>query len=617
MECRSNILCDGFSGYTLENVTRRQLLRYGAGAAAAAGGSSFGQRRAAAPVVVAPLSEFDYAQVQLADGPAQRQFEENHQLLLSLSEDSLLRPFRVRAGQPAPGYDLGGWYDAEAFAPGCTFGQWLSALARMQAATRDAVTRDKLNRLVAGYGKTIDAAGSFYVHNRFPAYVYDKLVLGLLDANMLADDSLALYTLERTTEAALPHLPDRAYPRQETPVLHGEDFTSHCWDESYTLPENLFLAWHRTGEQQYWEMAQRYLMDREFFDPLARDENVLPGLHAYSHVNALSSAAAAVLYLGQRKYFDAARNGFRMVQEQSYASGGWGPDEHFVEPGSGKLAASLSSTHSSFETPCGAYAHFKIARYLLRMTRDSRYGDSMERVLYNTVLGAKPIEPDGRSFYYSDYNFNGSKFYHPDKWPCCSGTLPQISADYRISTYLYDRHGIYVNLYIPSTLTVSLSTAKCWITITTAYPYSDTVRVSVITSSPASFSLYFRIPAWASGARLGTSGERGDRPLTAGTFAEVRREWRSGDQVELWLPRPLRLESVDSQNPQIAALLCGPLALMRIVEESQPSLTRAELLSAQQSHSEPYSWTIPARPETRFLAFMDIRNERYSAHTRV
>jgi len=81
--------------------------------------------------------------------------------------------------------------------------------------------------------------------------------------------------------------------------------------------------------------------------------------------------------------------------------------DRLLAPGSGEVGESLTKTHSSFETPCGSYAHFKITRYLLRATRDSRYGDSMERVLYNTVLGAKPIREDGHGFYYSDYNNDG------------------------------------------------------------------------------------------------------------------------------------------------------------------------------------------------------------------
>ena len=69
----------------------------------------------------------------------------------------------------------------------------------------------------------------------------------------------------------------------------------------------------------------------------------------------------------------------------------------------------------------------------MRVTQDSRYGDSMEQVLYNTVAGAKPLHPDGVSFYYSDYNNDqaAKKVYYKDKWPCCSGTFPQLSRGLR------------------------------------------------------------------------------------------------------------------------------------------------------------------------------------------
>src|SRR5207248_7887245 len=156
----------------------------------------------------------------------------------------------------------------------------------------------------------------------------------------------------------------------------------------------------------------------------------------------------AYLVLGDDKYLRAARNGFDFVRAQSFATGGWGPDEEFRKPGSGEIGESLTKTHSSFETPCGSYAHFKVTRYLIRTTRDSRYGDSMERVLYNCILGAKPIEQDGHGFYYSDYNNDGSKVYHPYKWHCCTGTFSQITADYGISAYFADERSAYVNVVV-------------------------------------------------------------------------------------------------------------------------------------------------------------------------
>ena len=570
---------------------------------------------------MAPLSELEYGQVRFSAGPLDRQARENHRFVLSLDEDALLRPFRVRAGQRAPGADLGGWYDTYAFAPGATFGQWMSALSRYYAITGDAPTRAKVQRLVRAYAATIDARGSFYRNNRFPAYTYDKLTGGLLDAQRLGRDDAALATLARTTSSAVAFLPARAMPRNEH-AQPGEDFSQHAWDESYTLPENQFQAWAMTREQRHLDLARRFLYD-EFFSALARGDNVLPGKHAYSHVNALSSAAQAYLSLRSPMYLKAAQNGFEMIGAQSFATGGWGPDEHFVMPGSGALGASLTDQSKSFETPCGAYAHFKLTRYLLRITRDSRYGDSMERVLYNTVLGATPIQPDGRAFYYSDYTQHAKKTFHPDRWPCCSGTLPMIAADYAISTCFIDSQGIYVNLYVPARVTWTQDNTPCSLLVETDYPYADGVMMTLGLPSPQTFTLNLRIPAWARGANLKING--GERQsLDPGRFASIHREWRSADRIELELPLQRSLESIDAAQPDTVALLAGPLVLMRVLAaEGTPynapsAVTRASLLAAQRDPDGKHAWqaTTPAGSVT-LKPFLDIDAERYSAYQRV
>lgn len=606
-------------------ITRRGALKMGAAAAASAAG--LGAARALPALASASqhgfqptlFYEFDYANVDLGEGPLQRQFEENHALMLGMNEDSLLRPFRLREGLAAPGVEMGGWYSTYAFAPADTFGQWISALARMYAVTRDQATFGKIDRLIRGYAATIEPTGKFYQNNRFPSYFYDKMVRGLSDAALYANHPTAMEVLARTTDAALPYLPPHAVPRQETKVVNHEDLTRHAWDESYTLPENLFIAWQRTGDRRYYELAQRFIF-HEFFDPLARGQNDLAGRHAYSHMNALGSAAASYLALGDTKYLNAARNGFRFVQEQSYVTGGWGPSEHFVEPGSGLLGASLHHDHSSFETPCGSYAHFKLTRALMRITGDSRYGDSLEQVLYNTVLGARPIQPDGHAFYYSDYTFEATRFFHPDRWPCCSGTLPMDAADYRICAYFHNSRGVYVNLYTPSTLRWKAGSASCTLRQTTAYPYSSRVRIDVTTSSPAEFSVYLRIPAWARGAALSVNGVRGSRQVEPGRFAEIRRTWKSGDRVELELPFTTRLEAVDAQHPDTVAVVTGPLVLMALRGGDQPTQppSRAALLAAAQTGPESHEWTAGSgagRVELR--AFPDIGDRSYTTYMQV
>ena len=609
-----------------QNCSRRQVLKWCAAATAA-----FYARRVASAALPAStgaaapafrptlLNQVQYAEVDLDAGPAQEQFEHCHQVLLELSDDGLLRPFRFREGLPTPGDELGGWYSTDGFAPACTFGQWISALARMYAVTRDPATYAKIDGMIRGYAATLEPGGKFYQNYRFPGYTYDKISIGLTDAQVFAHHPAAFDVLARTTDIVLPYLPPRAMPHQETPILASEDFTHRVWDETYTMPENLFLAWQRTGNPRYRDLARRFLFD-EYFDPLARGENALPGRHAYSHVNALGSAAMAWLAGGDEKYLRAAKNAFTMIQEQSYATGGWGPQEHFITPGSGALGEGLNTVHSSFETPCGAYAHFKLARYLMRITGDSRYGDSMEQVFFNTVLGAKPLGSDGSAFYYSDYSFKARRVYNPKKWPCCSGTLPQIAADYRISASFRSERGVYVNLYLPSTLRWNGRGAQFALRQRTAYPYDSHIRLEVAASSPAEFSVFLRIPAWAAGASLAVTGMRDSRKLEAGTFAEVRREWKNGDGIELELPFATRLEAVDAQHSDVIALVTGPLVLMalRDAESAAPPVSRRALLAAKQAAAQGHEWIADSGAHgLRMRPFVDLGDAAYTTYLKV
>ena len=570
---------------------------------------------------VEPLVEFGYGDVRFADGLQEAQFSETLAVLMGISDDSLLKPFRQMAGQPAPGADLGGWYrydanydwhtQAAGFAPGCTFGQWVSSLARAYAATGRPEIRAKVIRLNRLYAQTI--SGDFYEKNRFPAYSYDKLVCGLLDSHRLVDDPDAWAIMDRTTATAEPYLPRHAVDH-DVEWRPGKD-QSFRWDESYTNPENLFLAYQQGAGDRYRELAIRFLDDKTFFDPLAEGENVLGGKHAYSYVNSLSSAMQAHMVVGSEKHLRAARNAFAMLQQQSFATGGWGPDELLRAPGSGEIYASLTKTHNSFETPCGSYAHFKITRYLMRVTRDSRYGDSMERMMYNTVLGAKPMQPDGRTFYYSDYNFKGKRVYSNHGWPCCSGTLPQVAADYRINTYFRDSQGVYINVFLPSTLHWRQDGAQLSLTEKSAYPFEESLHFEVTASSPRTFSINLRIPEWADGAVLRVNDKRESAPLRLGSFQTVRREWKTGDRLELELPMRLRLEALDREHPETVALLRGPLVLFPLTS-SQPRVTRSQLLAATRTGSQ--AWRFATEAGTVDLApFTAIGDAPYTTYVEV
>ncbi|MGA9462493.1 MAG: beta-L-arabinofuranosidase domain-containing protein [Terracidiphilus sp.] len=582
-----------------------------------------------AVAVTFPLATFPYGAVQLHEGPMKRQFEENHARYLHLDDDRMLKVFRQVAGLPAPGEDMGGWYDLTGFSlekndfhgfiAGHSFGQYVSGLARAYAVTGSQETLTKINRLVKGYGETLDPKARFFAGYRLPAYTYDKLSCGLIDAYAYAQDPLAMEIHERLTRAIGAYLPEKALSRAEQRSRPHKD-TSFTWDETYTLPENLFLAYQRSGKPLYLEMAKKFLEDDTYFNPLAEGNNVLPFEHAYSHVNAFSSAMQAYLTLGSEKHLRAAKNGFDMlVKTQSFATGGWGPNEAFGEPGTGQLGDSLALTHASFETPCGAYGHFKITRYLLRSTKDARYGDSMERVLYNTILGAWPIQADGTSFYYSDYANTGKKAWYRDKWPCCSGTFPQLAADYHISTYLRSHDGIYVNLFTPSSVRWTDGGAQLALAQMTRYPFDNKIEIQVSSSEPHACTIYVRIPAFATpNPVVMVNGQRVVDGIEPGNFAALHNTWKDGDRIEVELPMPLRLEAVDANHPNLVALLQGPVVLMAVAE-AQPTFDAQSLLRAKPLHNAAGDWSATSADgsQVTMRPFMSIDRVSYSTYVRL
>ena len=605
-------------------MNRRDFLKSSAALSAAAASSR--TLRALAPNSSAPMRQLDYSQVTLLDSPLRTQFDQNHAFFLAIDNDRLLKPFRQLTGMPAPGEDMGGWYSPSpdfdppknftGYVPGHTFGQWVSALSRMYAATGDKATQQKVHALLAGFAPTVSP--KFYANYCLPCYTFDKSMCGLIDAHQFAQDPTALDILGHATDAVLPYLPDHALTRREMAARPHPNI-AYTWDEPYTLPENFYLAYIRSNNPRYRQLAQRFLQDTAYFTPLSQNHNALIGEHAYSHVNALNSAMQAYLVDGSQMHFDAARNGFRFVQEQSFATGGWGPNEGFQDPASNGLADSLHSTHASFETPCGAYGHFKITRYLLRVTGDPLYGDSMETVLYNTILGARPIQPDGTSFYYSDYNNDAHKFFHQDKWPCCSGTFPQVTADYGISSYFATPRGLAVNLYHPSRVSWKQAGANVTLTQATNYPNSGEVTLTLNTDRNRKFPIALRIPAWAGPATRTLVNGRTAPGLEAhpGTWLVMDREWHDGDRVELTFDMPLRLIQLDAQHPNLVALASGPLTLFTILP-SPDTLTRQQLFSAQRISATAPEWLINSgSTTTRAVPFTAITDEHYRLYHQI
>jgi DUF1680 family protein len=537
-----------------------------------------------------------------------------HAHFLGLDEDRLLKVYRQRAGMAAPGRDMGGWYDADGFVPGHLLGQFISALSRFYANTGDPEAAAKARRLVRGYGATIEKDGFPYASPKastWACYILDKHEIGLLDASNLAGIGEARALLPRVIEGAKATgwIPDHTFDRVGV--------KNPPYDEPYTLPENLFQTYTLTGERRYLELAKTYLLDKAFFDPLADGENVLPGKHGYSHVIALSSGAKAYEVLGNQKYFRAIRNAWDMLEQtQQFASGAWAPQEMFVRPRSGELGASLTSTRDHFETPCCFYAHAKLARYLTSFTGEARYGDGLERVLLNTILGALDPDDDGGYYYYADYQAGARKRYYQRKWPCCAGTLAQSVADYPLNLYFHDDIGIYGNLYAGSEVRWKIHGAGVKLTQKTAYPESEHVEILVEPDSPMDFAVNLRVPGWLERPpQIAVNGKPAGVPAERGAFATIARRWRRNDRIDLTLPFAFRAAAVDEHNRDTVAVMRGPVMLVAVDPPAKLEASPASLVRMDEVYGSTLEFDCRATSgRVRMRPFYRVQREPYTTY---
>jgi uncharacterized protein len=535
-------------------LSRRTFLKTTAAAAAASHPLAYALPSAPRE----PLRQLDYTEVQLTSGPFFEQYTALHAHYLSLSNDRLLRVYRQRAGIPAPGEDMGGWYDLNGFVPGHALGQYISGLARIGATTGDPACHAKVHELVSGFAETLGAGNVSILRpetNLWICYIADKHFAGLIDAGRLSSVAAAPTLLNRVFDGVRPLLPAKGRDR-----IGKKD---PPYDETFIMPENLFTAAEMTNNPGFTDYAHRYLLDRELFDPLARGNDPFPGQHAYSHAIALSSAGKAYLTLGDQKYRDAMANAFQLLTTtQQFASGGWGPNETFITPHRGELHASLTTTVDHFETPCGSYAATRLARYLLRTgtPRDTSHADNLERVLFNTILAVKSPDSDGDYPYYSTYSPSAEKVYYKAKWPCCSGTLVQTVADYPLNIAFAASDGFYITLYTPSRLRTTFNGTPVELIQETTYPNEDHIAITINPTHPTVFTLYLRIPAWLTQpATIRVNGRIASIAAQAGTFAALHLQWKRGDKVELILPQDFRTEPIDDMHPHTVALMRGPV----------------------------------------------------------
>ena len=511
------------------------------------------------------IEQFNYEGVELLPGRLTDQYNQVKDFYLKLRNNDILKGFRTRHKDHTPGEEIGGAYSGSAL----TFGQWLSAFARMYKVTGDTAIKDKTIYLMEEWAKTIDDDG-FFGYKNLPHdpghYIYDKMVGGLVDIYEYIGDENAIKHLDKITVWAENNL-DRSNPY----ALPTE------W---YTLSENLYRAYLLTGDMRYYDFGKVWEYN-DFWDIFAKGQSPFQEIlktnpkhesyHAYSHVNTFSGAAMAYEITGERHYLDTIVNAYKFLKNtQLFATGGFGPEEGFIVPdGMPEVLIGEQRGESNvpvrfhFETACGSWAGFKLGRYLMRFTGKAFYGDWIERLIYNGVGAMVPMNEDGMIMYGSCYHHKGAQKSLFTVWFCCSGTYPIDVTDYHNIIYFHDKANLYVNLFVPSKVEWDGPNGQVTLVQETRFPEKDTVNLRVQPEKPGRFGIKFRVPMWADkGIKVAVNKQEIDIACVPGNWATIERNWKSGDEILLRFDLTPRGEPLPGCITPVA-VMCGPVVMVK------------------------------------------------------
>jgi DUF1680 family protein len=210
---------------------------------------------------------------------------------------------------------------------------------------------------------------------------------------------------------------------------------------------------------------------------------------------------------------------------------------------------------------CATYNLLKLDRQLFTYDQAGKYIDHYERGLYNHILASVAEDDAGNTYHVpltpgAQKRFNNAEM---DGFTCCNGTALESHTKLQDTIYFHsaDHTTLYVNLFVPSTLT--WTERGVVVQQVTSFPYADTTRLVV--RGHGRFTMRIRVPGWATqGYVVRVNGRDTGVKATPGHFAELARAWRDGDAVEVRMPLGFRLDSVVDQ-PNVASLFYGPVLL--------------------------------------------------------
>jgi DUF1680 family protein len=399
-----------------------------------------------------------------------------------------------------------------------------------------------------------------------PYYTLHKILAGLLDCYEVGANKKALAIAEGMgvwVYQRLKVVPTETRIRMWNRYIAGE----------YGGMNEVMAHLHGiTGDKRFLACARLFdnidffFGNAEHSHGLAKNVDTLRKKHANQHIPQITGALKTYQGTQDIQYYRVAHNFWDICTHcYMYSIGGVAGAKNpnnaecfTAQPNS--LFANSFAKGGQNET-CATYNLLKLSRQLFMYDQDGQFMDYYEQALYNHILASVAQDSPGNT-YHVPLNPGARKRFgnaNMTGFSCCNGTALESNTKLQDSVYFKgtDNRALYVNLYVPSTLT--WSARQVVVKQSTNFPYDHRTRLKL--SGGGAFAIKLRVPHWATrGFSVKINGQAFAHQARPGTYLTLSRTWEDKDTIELSMPFPFYLHQVMDQ-PNIASIFYGPILL--------------------------------------------------------
>lgn len=511
-----------------------------------------------------------------------------------LYQDTEIAPawnnFRIAIGEVEGEHDGPPFWDGDVY-------KWLEGAIRVYGGSDDKAWHDELDRIIATIAQVQREDGYIFTYDaiqkrnnntyqalgndlNFEVYNMGHLMsAGVMHHRMTGKTSL----LDLGKEAAGYLSAQFGNLEEATPR------TAICPSHYMGLADMYRL----TGDEGYIDLLQK-LIDMRDLVPEGNDDNQdrIPTKEQREIVG--HGVRATYLYAGLADlYMARGDEDYRVVLEsvwndlvsrKMYITGGCAPLYDGVSPYGVANRALTQTTHQSFgrayELPntagynetCASIGGF-LWHYRMSMAfGEAKYGDQMERALYNTILTG--IDLDGDAYFYQNalrcrHDLPYELKWHRHRAPfitsfCCPPNVVRTLAGTPDKIGIIRDGGAAFLLYGEGAARFERPDGQVIaFSMRSDYPWDGEIEITLDHSDvEGAFPVYLRIPAWAESHEVRVNGAPAEAVQGNDGFLKLSRDWSAGDRITLSLPMaPALIEShpMVEENRNHLAVQRGPI----------------------------------------------------------